>query len=145
MDTVELKVKCAKYPDNMLVYNYTADEIDGSPELYPSIREWAYNLRGANIKQMLVMSPIPELPDWSHSCLVHDPYSPIWLVDFAPINFRIMHGLINQQLGLSGSLYWCVDFKAYWFIAAVDFKQWSKVPDVLMKVRNVLDEMHSRK
>ncbi len=46
---------------------------------------------------------------WSYNTLVQDAYSPKWLIDFAPINFRIQPGMINQSLGLSGLLYWQVD------------------------------------
>jgi Glycoside hydrolase 123, catalytic domain/Glycoside hydrolase 123 N-terminal domain len=46
---------------------------------------------------------------WSYTALVQDSYSPKWLIDFAPINFRIMPGFINQSLGLTGLLYWRVD------------------------------------
>ena len=46
---------------------------------------------------------------WSYNCLQQDDYSPKWLLDFAPINFRIQPGFINQSLGLTGLLYWRVD------------------------------------
>jgi hypothetical protein len=48
---------------------------------------------------------------WFYTALAPavDDYSPKWLIDFAPINFRIPHGFINQSLGLTGVLYWRVD------------------------------------
>lgn len=46
---------------------------------------------------------------WSYNALVQDDYSPKWLIDFAPINFRIQPGFINQSLGFTGLLYWSVD------------------------------------
>ena len=46
---------------------------------------------------------------WSYNTLVQDAYSPKWEIDFAPINFRIQPGFINQTLGLTGLLYWRVD------------------------------------
>jgi Domain of unknown function (DUF4091) len=46
---------------------------------------------------------------WSYNALAPDDYSPKWQIDFAPINFRIQPGFINQSLGLSGLLYWRVD------------------------------------
>jgi hypothetical protein len=46
---------------------------------------------------------------WSSNALMADSYSPKWLVDFAPINFRIQPGFISQSLGISGLLYWQVD------------------------------------
>jgi PKD repeat protein len=46
---------------------------------------------------------------WSYNALVQDNYSPKWEIDFAPINFRIQPGFINQSLDLTGLLYWAVD------------------------------------
>ena len=46
---------------------------------------------------------------WSYNTLVQDAYSPKWLIDFSPVNFRIQPGFINQSLNLSGVLYWRVD------------------------------------
>ena len=46
---------------------------------------------------------------WSYNTLVQDAYSPKWLIDFDPINFRIQPGFINQSLNLTGLLYWRVD------------------------------------
>ncbi len=46
---------------------------------------------------------------WSYNTLVQDPYSPKWLIDFDPINFRIQPGFINQSLNLTGMLYWRID------------------------------------
>ncbi len=46
---------------------------------------------------------------WSYTTLVQDGYSPKWQVDFAPINFRIQPGFLNQSLDLTGILYWRVD------------------------------------
>lgn len=47
---------------------------------------------------------------WFYNALVQDAYSPKWQIDFQPINYRIPHGFINQSLGLTGMLYWRVDF-----------------------------------
>jgi hypothetical protein len=46
---------------------------------------------------------------WSYNTLVQDAYSPKWLIDFDPVNFRIQPGFISQSLHLSGMLYWRVD------------------------------------
>ncbi|HSW50437.1 MAG TPA: glycoside hydrolase domain-containing protein [Bryobacteraceae bacterium] len=46
---------------------------------------------------------------WSYNALVQDSYSPKWLIDFDPINFRIQPGFISQSLNLTGLLYWRVD------------------------------------
>jgi hypothetical protein len=47
---------------------------------------------------------------WFYNALTQDGYSPKWQIDFDPINYRIPHGFINQSLGLTGVLYWAVDF-----------------------------------
>ena len=47
---------------------------------------------------------------WSYNTLVQDSYSPKWQIDFAPINYRIQPGFISQSLGLTGLLYWRVDY-----------------------------------
>jgi hypothetical protein len=47
---------------------------------------------------------------WSTNALVQDAYSPKWTVDFAPINFRIQPGFINQSLNLTGMEYWVFDY-----------------------------------
>ena len=46
---------------------------------------------------------------WSYNTLVQDAYSPKWLIDFDPVNFRIQPGFISQSLKLTGMLYWRVD------------------------------------
>jgi hypothetical protein len=46
---------------------------------------------------------------WSYNTLVQDAYSPKWLIDFDPVNFRIQPGFISQSLDLTGMLYWRVD------------------------------------
>jgi len=46
---------------------------------------------------------------WSYNALVQDNYTPKWQIDFAPINYRIQPGFINQSLDLTGVLYWAVD------------------------------------
>ncbi len=135
----------AQQPD-LTLYNYTADEIDKCTGLYPTMKQWGYNLHQAGIKNLVTMAPVPELMDdgsgtgrsavdiwvmlpvvydghvnsvlaaqakgdeaWSYNCLVQDAYSPKWMIDFAPINFRIQPGFLNQSLGLTGLLYWRID------------------------------------
>jgi hypothetical protein len=46
---------------------------------------------------------------WSYTALVQDNYSPKWLLDFLPINFRAF-GTISESLGLTGVLYWSVNY-----------------------------------
>jgi hypothetical protein len=46
---------------------------------------------------------------WSYNALVQDGYSPKWLIDYDPINYRIQAGFLSQSQGLTGLLYWRVD------------------------------------
>jgi hypothetical protein len=46
---------------------------------------------------------------WSYNALAQDGYSPKWLIDYAPVNFRIQPGFLSQSLDLTGILYWRVD------------------------------------
>jgi Domain of unknown function (DUF4091) len=59
------------------------------------------------------LAQIPEVINlgneiWSYTALVQDSYSPKWLVDFSPLNFRIT-GFIAEPLGVTGILYWSAD------------------------------------
>jgi hypothetical protein len=47
---------------------------------------------------------------WSYAALMQDGYSPKWIIDFEPINHRLMQGFINQSLNLTGFMYWAVDY-----------------------------------
>ena len=46
---------------------------------------------------------------WSYNTLVQDAYSPKWLIDFTPADFRVQPGFISHSLNLTGLLYWRVD------------------------------------
>lgn len=46
---------------------------------------------------------------WSYNAVSQDTYSPKWLIDYDPINFRIQPGFISESLGLTGILYWRID------------------------------------
>ncbi len=46
---------------------------------------------------------------WFYTALAQDDYSPKWLIDVTPINYRIGQGFISQSLGVTGLLYWRVD------------------------------------
>lgn len=141
-----LKEKVAAQQKDLVLYNYTADEIGDCRSLFPTIKQWGARLHQAGVNNLVTMAPVQELMDdgtgsgrsavdiwvvlpilydkhaeqvavalkkgdavWSYNTLVQDAYSPKWLIDFAPVNFRIQPGLLNQSLGLSGLLYWRVD------------------------------------
>jgi hypothetical protein len=46
---------------------------------------------------------------WMYFALSQDDYSPKWLLDYPPLNFRLPPGFIAHRLGLAGMLYWKVD------------------------------------
>jgi hypothetical protein len=46
---------------------------------------------------------------WSYNALVQDPYSPKWLIDYDPINYRLQSGFLSAALNLTGLLYWRID------------------------------------
>jgi hypothetical protein len=46
---------------------------------------------------------------WWYTCLAQDDYSPKWLIDYAPMNFRVGTGFISQSLDVTGILYWRVE------------------------------------
>ncbi len=127
-------------------FDYSADEIGSCPALIPTVKQWAYNMHQAGVRNLVTMAPDPLLYDdgsntghsavdiwtmlplsynaavsqmpaalakgdslWSYNALVQDSYSPKWMIDFAPLNFRIQPGFVSQSLGLTGLLYWRVD------------------------------------
>lgn len=160
VETIQ-RAAAAQHP-NLLLYDYSADEVDRCEKLFPSVKQWAQNLHAGGVMNLVTMGPVPQLFDdgtqtgrsavdiwpilpetydsdlanvqralqkgdrvWSYNTEVQDPYSPKWEIDFAPINFRVQPGFINQSLHLTGLLYWCVD-------------RWSSDPwnDVVLKDGN---------
>jgi hypothetical protein len=127
-----------KHQLDLMLYAYATDEIDNCEGLRQPLQEWAKNIKRAGIKHLAVMAPIPEFYDqvdiwvvnperydaagekitevlrqgkeiWFYTFFAPRDNSPVWLIDFEPINHRIAQGFINQSLGLTGLLYWRVD------------------------------------
>jgi hypothetical protein len=46
---------------------------------------------------------------WSYNALSQDSYSPKWLIDYDPVDFRLQAGFLSQTMGLTGLLYWRID------------------------------------
>ncbi|MDZ8184584.1 MAG: DUF4091 domain-containing protein [Nostoc sp. ChiSLP02] len=59
----EFQKTAASYQSDLFLYNYTADEIDRCPVLYPTIKKWAKNLHSAGVANLVTMTPTPELYD----------------------------------------------------------------------------------
>lgn len=51
------------HASDLELYNYTADEIDGCPNLSDRLKEWARNMHAAGIRNLVTMVPRPELFD----------------------------------------------------------------------------------
>jgi hypothetical protein len=109
------------------------------PEIVAKVREYARNLQMGGTIPLLTVPPVAEfqiggsfiwviMPHqflrraaaieearelnqeiWSYNALPQDSYSPKWLLDYSPMNFRIQPGFISQSMGLTGLLYWKVD------------------------------------
>jgi len=142
----QFQTAAANQQTGLYLFDYSADEIGSCTNLYPTLKQWAYNMHQAGINNLVTMAPVTALFDdgsgtgrsavddwvvlpesynrsvgtiqqaiqkgdsvWSYNTLVQDSYSPKWEIDFAPINFRIQPGFINQSLNLTGLLYWKVD------------------------------------
>jgi hypothetical protein len=83
---------------------------DGADRGHSAVDIWVmlpvmYNNSRARVSEVLKKGDSV----WSYNTLVQDAYSPKWLIDFDPINFRIQPGFISQSLNLTGMLYWRVD------------------------------------
>lgn len=59
----EFRQAAARHERDLLLYNYTADEIGGNTELYEGIRQWARNLHQAGIKNLITITPEEGLLD----------------------------------------------------------------------------------
>ncbi len=59
----DLKRAVRSHDPKLWLYNYTADEIGNCKGLYPALKEWGRALHQANIKNLVVMAPVPELFD----------------------------------------------------------------------------------
>lgn len=76
----------------------------------PGVDIWAVlpkDFDPATIDQMRRADPAMQL--WSYTAVAQDGYSPKWLIDFSPVNFRILPGFLNHSQGVTGTLYWRVD------------------------------------
>ena len=57
----EFKARTAGQQPGVLLYDYSADEIGHCTNLYPTIRQWAFNMHQAGISNLVSMSPNPAL------------------------------------------------------------------------------------
>ena len=57
----EFKARTAGQQPDVLLYDYSADEIGHCTSLYPTIRQWAYNMHQAGVSNLVSMSPTEAL------------------------------------------------------------------------------------
>lgn len=60
-DVNEFKRRTQGQQPGVLLYDYSADEIGHCTNLYPTIRQWAYNMHQAGINNLVSISPTPAL------------------------------------------------------------------------------------
>jgi hypothetical protein len=58
-----LKASLAEQNPNLMPMVYSTDEIINCTALYPTIRQWGYNLHQAGVKNLATLPPIPDLFD----------------------------------------------------------------------------------
>ncbi|MEB3293991.1 MAG: glycoside hydrolase domain-containing protein [Synechococcales bacterium] len=58
-----LKAEAALHQSDLFKYVYSADEIDGCPNLYETMRQWGQAIHQAGLSNLVVMAPVPELYD----------------------------------------------------------------------------------
>jgi hypothetical protein len=59
----QIRDAMAKYPSDLDMYVYAADEIDPCPALFPTVKQWARNVHAAGAKMLVTVSPVQELMD----------------------------------------------------------------------------------
>lgn len=52
-----------RHPSNQDLYVYTADEIDKCPGIFKQVREWGRNIHEAGLRQLVTVTPHPDLLD----------------------------------------------------------------------------------
>lgn len=58
-----LKAAASQHQPNLLLFNFTADEISRCPNQFSSLKAWAARLHAADIKNLVTVAPVPELED----------------------------------------------------------------------------------
>ncbi len=60
-DVAQFKLRAEHQQPGVLLYDYSADEIGHCANLYPTIRQWGFNMHQAGINNLVSMSPTPAL------------------------------------------------------------------------------------
>jgi hypothetical protein len=92
--------KAAKsHAKGLLLYNYTADEIDACPAIFESLKQWSRNMKASGIKNLVVMSPSADLVNSASGQSVVD----IWVV--LPKMFDVSKNFVTKAI-LRGAQVW---------------------------------------
>ncbi|MCA9836892.1 MAG: DUF4091 domain-containing protein [Trueperaceae bacterium] len=94
----EIKARLANYQHNLLVYNYSADEIDRCSNITDKMRAWGRNLHEAGVPQLVVMFPQRQLFDDGNGRSAVD----IWV--FSPelyVENRDAQAILDEALAIS--------------------------------------------
>jgi len=132
------KALYAPLPTGTTLYSYTFDEPGACADnagLQATAADYYAALDANDVKMLVTMAPhddwdyanmipvvLPKLyvaedvatwvaagrTIWSYNCLNQDKYSPKWLLDMSPPNYRDF-GFLNQAMDFSGILYWACD------------------------------------
>jgi hypothetical protein len=85
-------------------------ESDGGTTGKPAVDIWSmlpneYDANAAEVEKVLALGQ----KAWFYTALSQDGYSPKWEIDAPPAGYRIP-ALVDESLGLTGELYWAVDY-----------------------------------
>jgi hypothetical protein len=58
-----IKNAAASHDPRLRLYDYSADEIERCPKLFPRVKAWARNLHAAGIPNLITIAPVPALYD----------------------------------------------------------------------------------
>lgn len=58
-----MKERKETFNPNLLIFNYSADEIDGCPQIFDQVKAWSRSLDEIGVKQLITMFPVNELFD----------------------------------------------------------------------------------
>ena len=59
----QFKAAVAQHQPDIVLYNFSADEISRCPQLFPMLTKWAANMHAAGVQNMVTVEPTPALFD----------------------------------------------------------------------------------
>ncbi len=61
--TSQFAAAAAQHGADLLIYNFSADEIGRCPQIFPTLITWAANMHAAGVKNLVTVEPVPALLD----------------------------------------------------------------------------------